>query len=531
LGPNGAALAHGEAQIIQDLGSDARLEPWRELLLSRGIAGSASMPLKDARGVMGCLTVFAGAPNAFTPQETDLLQELAGDVTYGLRALRTRAEHWAAEQKLEFLALHDPLTKLPNRLALRERFELALAVARRRQARVAMLFLDLDNFKEINDSLGHEVGDKLLLQVAERLQACVPHSGIVAREGGDEFLIVLSEIEDLAAIERSAADILGRIDQPVQIGDSMLQSTASLGISVFPDDGTDFETLRRNSDAALFHAKDGGRNTYRFFNERMNLDAIARVEMQTRLRSALRNDEFRLHYQPQLRLSDRRIIGMEALIRWRTESGDNIAPADFIPVAEKSGLIIPIGQWVLEEACRQAMEWRQGGLPDLLVAVNLSVVQFSRCNIVEAVGAALHKSQLPPQLLELEITESVLLHDTDSALRTLHGLKDLGVKLSIDDFGTGYSSLAYLKRLPVDKLKIAHPFVKQLASSRQDAAIVRAIIQLGHTLELEVIAEGVEVEAQLKFLRANGCNLVQGFLVSRPVAAQDFPALLRHQPP
>jgi EAL domain-containing protein (putative c-di-GMP-specific phosphodiesterase class I) len=315
----------------------------------------------------------------------------------------------------------------------------------------------------------------------------------------------------------------------MQIGDNLLQSTASVGISVFPDDGNDFETLRRNSDAALFHAKDQGRNTFRFFNERMNLDAIARVEMQTRLRAALRNDEFRLHYQPQLRLSDRRIIGMEALIRWRGEDGQNIPPADFIPVAEKSGLIIPIGQWVLDEACRQAVAWRAAGLPELLIAVNLSVVQFARGNIVEAVGAALLKSQLPPNLLELEITESVLLHDTDSALKTLHALKALGVKLSIDDFGTGYSSLAYLKRMPVDKLKIAHPFVKELASSRQDAAIVRAIIQLGHTLELEVIAEGVELEAQLRFLRANGCNLVQGFLISRPVSAEEFPELFRRQ--
>jgi diguanylate cyclase (GGDEF)-like protein/PAS domain S-box-containing protein len=528
--PGGGAFERGEVQLSQDIGHDPRLEPWRELLLTRGYQGCASLPLKDARGMLGTLTLFAGQSQAFTAPEIELLQELAGDIAYGIRAIRTRAEHWAAEEKLAFLALHDPLTGLPNRVQLRERFELALAVARRKQSRLAMFFLDLDNFKEINDSLGHEVGDRLLLQIAERLQARVPHSGIVAREGGDEFLILLTELEDLAAIERFTADILERIDQPIQIGDNLLHSTASVGISVFPDDGNDFETLRRNSDAALFHAKDQGRNTFRFFNERMNLDAIVRVEMQTRLRAALKHDEFRLHYQPQLRLSDRRIIGMEALIRWRSEDGQNIPPADFIPVAEKSGLIIPIGQWVLDEACRQAVAWRAAGLPELLIAVNLSVVQFARGNIVEAVGAALRKSQLPPHLLELEITESVLLHDTDSALKTLHALKALGVKLSIDDFGTGYSSLAYLKRMPVDKLKIAHPFVKELASSRQDAAIVRAIIQLGHTLELEVIAEGVELEAQLRFLRANGCNLVQGFLISRPVSAEEFPELFRRHP-
>jgi diguanylate cyclase (GGDEF)-like protein/PAS domain S-box-containing protein len=525
-GPTNAVLESGEPQLIQDLAADARLASWRERLLAHGLRSSACLPLRDSRGVLGALTIFAGQAEAFTAQEVELLQELAGDVTYGLRAIRTRAEHWAAETKLAFLALHDPLTKLPNRVALRERFQLALAAAHRRHSRLAMLFLDLDEFKEINDSLGHEIGDKLLLQVAERLQSCVPHSGIVAREGGDEFLILLTDLEDLSAIEPFARSILERIDQPVQIGENQLQSTASLGISVFPDDGEDFETLRRNSDAALFHAKGQGRNTFRFFNERMNLDAVERVELQTRLRAALRHQAFRLHYQPQVRVQDRRIIGAEALIRWRAEDGEMIPPARFIPVAEKSGLIIPIGQWVLEEACRQAVIWRESGLPELLVAVNLSVVQFARCDIVEAVTTALHKSGLPAEWLELEITESVLLHDTDSVLETLHALKRLGVKLSIDDFGTGYSSLAYLKRLPVDKLKIAHPFVKQLASSREDAAIVRAIIQLGHTLQLEVIAEGVEVEGQLKFLRANGCNLIQGYLISPPVAAEEFPALL-----
>ncbi len=526
-GPGALLAASGEPEIVRDVGAEPRLADWRELLLTRGLESCMALPLRDSRGTLGSVTVFAGALNAFSAQETELLQELAGDVTFGLRAMRTRAEHSAAEEKLAFLALHDQLTRLPNRVALRDRFEQALALARRQQTRLALLFLDLDNFKEINDSLGHEVGDKLLLQVAERVQPRVPCGGIVAREGGDEFLILLTEVEDLNAIERVAREVLDRIDQPVQIGDNLLQSTASIGISVYPDDGTDFEALRRNSDAALFHAKDEGRNTHRFFNERMNLDALARVEMQTRLRQALRNNEFRLHYQPQLSLAERRIIGMEALIRWRNEHGEDIPPASFIPVAEKSGLIIPIGQWVLEEACRQAVAWSEAGLPPLLVAVNLSVVQFSRGDIVEAVKRTLRASRLPPERLELEITESVLLHDTDTALETLQALKDMGVTLSIDDFGTGYSSLAYLKRLPVHKLKIAHPFVKQLASSREDAAIVRAIIQLGQTLGLEVIAEGVEVDAQLKFLKANGCNLVQGFLISRPLAAEDFPEFLR----
>jgi diguanylate cyclase (GGDEF)-like protein/PAS domain S-box-containing protein len=524
--PMRTALESGEVQLVQDLATDPRFAGWRERLLARGLRSSACVPLTDSRGTLGALTIFAGHSHAFTAQELELLLELTGDIAYGIRAIRTRAEHAAAEAKLAFLALHDPLTELPNRVALRERFELALAAARLGRRRVAMLFLDLDEFKEINDSLGHEIGDRLLLEIAARLQAHVPGSGIVAREGGDEFLILLTEPDELAAIEQFARGILERIDQPLQIGDSALQTTASIGISVYPDDGLDFETLRRNSDAALFHAKAQGRNTYRFFNERMNLDVMDRVEMQTKLRAALRNQDFRLHYQPQVRVRDGRIIGAEALIRWRGEDGEMIPPARFIPVAEKCGLIIPIGEWVLEEACRQAVAWREAGLPPLLMAVNLSVVQFARGDIVETVTAALRKSGLAAEMLELEITESVLLHDTDAVLETLHALKRLGVRLSIDDFGTGYSSLAYLKRLPVDKLKIAHPFVKQLASSREDAAIVRAIIQLGHTLQLDVIAEGVEVEGQLKFLRSNGCNLIQGYLVSPPVSAQEFPTLL-----
>lgn len=529
-GPGALVHAGADALVVPDIAADERMSAWREVLLTRGLQSLIAVPLRDARGTVGSLVVFASAPRSFPPEEAGLMQELAGDVTFGLRALRTCAEHWVAEQKLSFLALHDPLTRLPNRLKLRERFEVALSVARERQGRLALLFLDLDNFKEINDSLGHEVGDRLLLQVAERLQACVPNGGIVAREGGDEFLILLTDPGDGPAIEQQARELLRSIDQPMQVGETMLQSTASVGISVFPDDGTDFEALRRNSDAALFHAKDGGRNTYRFFNERMNLDALARVEMQTRLRHALRNKAFRLHYQPQLQLSDRRIVAVEALMRWRDADGQDVPPGTFIPVAERSGLIIPMGRWVLEEACRQAESWRQAGLGSVMVAVNLSVVQFARGDVVQDVSEALRSSGLPATLLELEITETVLLQETDSALRTLQALKDLGVRLSIDDFGTGYSSLAYLKRLPVHKLKIAHPFVKQAASSREDAAIVRAIIQLGHTLGLEVIAEGVEVQAQLEFLRGNGCDLVQGYLISRPLPAEELPRLLRLPP-
>jgi diguanylate cyclase (GGDEF)-like protein len=505
---------------------DRRVAPWKEAIAQRGFRSSASLPLKDARGTFGALTIFAGEPEAFIQEEVELLQELAGDLAYGIRTLRTRIEHKAAEEKLAFLAQHDPLTQLPNRLLLRDRFEQAIAGAQRKQARVAMMFLDLDNFKEINDSLGHAVGDHLLVGVVERLRECIRASDTVSREGGDEFVVLLTDVGDFDGAARVALQILSAIERPFEIDGNPLHTTVSIGISFYPADGKDFETLRKNSDVALFHAKDSGRNTYRFFDEDMNREAISRLQTQANLRAALKNDEFRLHYQPQIRLSDDRVVGAEALIRWQRPGGDLVAPGQFIAAAEQSGLIIPMGQWVLNEACRQVVEWRAAGLPELVVSVNLSAVQFRRGNILQAVPMALKRSGLPPEVLELELTESVLLRDTEAALETLRALKRIGVKLAVDDFGTGYSSLSYIKRLAVHKLKIDGSFVRGLGQSVEDAAIVRAIIQLGHTLELEVVAEGVETDAQLTFLRENGCDQVQGYLIGRPVPPEEFVSIL-----
>jgi len=521
-GPTGTTIRTGEPQLIQDMLRDPRVKLWKPAMVQRGYRSSASLPLKDARGTFGALTIFAGAPDAFIAEEVELLQELAADLAYGMRTLRTRTEHRAAEEKLAFLAHHDPLTQLPNRLLLRDRFEQAIAAAQRKQARVAMMFLDLDNFKEINDSLGHAIGDHLLVGVVERLRSCIRASDTVSREGGDEFVVLLTDVGDFDGAARVALQILAAIEQPFDIEGNPLHTTVSIGISFYPADGKDFETLRKNSDVALFHAKDSGRNTYRFFDEEMNREAISRLQTQANLRAALKNDEFRLHYQPQVRLSDGRVVGAEALIRWQRPDGELVAPGNFIAAAEQSGLIIPIGQWVLNEACRQAVEWRRAGLPDLVVSVNLSAVQFRRGNILQAVPMALKRSGLPAELLELELTESVLLNDTEAALEMLRALKKIGVKLAIDDFGTGYSSLSYIKRLAVHRLKIDGSFVRGLGASAEDAAIVRAIIQLGHTLELEVVAEGVESDAQLAFLRQNGCDQVQGYLLGRPVAPDKF---------
>jgi len=530
-GPTGTAIRTGEVQVCQDLLGDPRMGPWRQHIRAHGFRASAALPLKDAHRTFGALTIYATEPDAFIPEEVGLLQELASNLAFGIRALRARAGHKAAEEKLAFLAHHDPLTRLPNRVLLRDRFEQAIGEAQRKNGCVAMLFLDLDSFKEINDSLGHEVGDQLLVQVARRLRSCVRHTDTVSREGGDEFVVLLTGITGPDAAVRVAQQILAAMERPFEIGGGSLHTTLSIGISVFPDDGIDFETLRRNSDAALFVAKDQGRNTYRFFDEQMNREVLERLQTQAALRIALKKGEFRLHYQPQMRLHDGRIVGLEALIRWQRDDGRLVRPGEFIAVAEQSGLIIPIGEWVLNEACRQAMKWRAAALPDLVMAVNLSVGQFRRGNVPEAVAAALRRSGLPPSALELELTESVFLHDTETALETLRALKRIGVKLSIDDFGTGYSSLAYVKRLAVDKLKIDRSFIAELPGSAEDAAIVRAIIQLGRTLELEVIAEGVETDAQLEFLKVNGCEQIQGYRISHPLPAQEIPGLLGQPAP
>jgi diguanylate cyclase (GGDEF)-like protein/PAS domain S-box-containing protein len=448
--------------------------------------------------------------------------DVDGTVASVLCVGRDLTEHKAAERKLAFLAHHDPLTQLPNRVLVRDRFEQAIAAAQRKQARVAMMLLDLDNFKQINDSLGHATGDQLLIGVAERLRSCVRASDTVSREGGDEFALLLTDVGDFDGAARVALQVLAAIEEPFHIDTNLLHTTISIGISFYPTDGSDFETLRKNSDVALFHAKDSGRNTYRFFDENMNREAVTPLQTQANLRAALENGDFRLHYQPQIRLSDSRIVGAEALLRWQRSERDLVAPASFIPAAEHSGLIIPIGEWVLNEACRQAVEWRAAGLPDLLVSVNLSAVQFRRGNILRAVPIALKRSGLAAEMLELELTESVLLHDTEATLGALRALKKIGVRLAIDDFGTGYSSLSCIKRLGVHKLKIDGSFVRGLGESAEDAAIVRAIIQLGRTLELDVVAEGVESDVQLAFLRENGCGQIQGYLVGRPVPPDQF---------
>lgn len=521
-GPTGTAIRTGAVEINQDYLSNPKMLPWRDAAIQRGYHSSIALPMPGKDRVLGALTIYSQDAYAFGPDEVKLLEELASDLAFGIETLRMRAEGKATEEKLVFLAQHDSLTHLPNYLLLRDRFDQVVTVAQREASKAAMLFLDLDNFKHINDGLGHNFGDQVLLQVVERLRACIGGADTISRQGGDEFVILLNGVQDANEAGVAAQKIIDAFNDAFVIDGYSISTSFSIGISLYPDDGVEFETLFKRADTALYQAKDSGRNAYRFYAQKMNTDAIGQMQMQAQLRNALKQQEFILYYQPQVAIASGRIIGAEALVRWQHPEMGLISPDKFIPLAERSGLIIPLGEWIVYEACRQARLWRDSGLTDFVVAVNLSAIQFKRGNILETVSAALEQTGLPANCLELELTESILLQDIEMTMKTLQMLKRMGVKLSIDDFGTGYSSLSYLKQLAVNKIKIDQSFVRDLADDQEDGAIVKAIIQLGHTLQLTVIAEGVETENQLAFLRNYDCDEIQGYLFSRPVPADKF---------
>jgi diguanylate cyclase (GGDEF)-like protein/PAS domain S-box-containing protein len=426
------------------------------------------------------------------------------------------------DAKIHFQATHDPLTGLPNRTLLYDRMEQAMLEAGNEGSMAALIVLDLDQFKYINDSLGHGVGDELLKAVAQRLRACVGTDDTVARQGGDEFVLILANQRDMLGITQTIHGVLQAVAEPWMTNGLELQITCSIGVSVFPADGHEVDVLLRNADSAMYKAKQLGRNTSQYFSEEMNTRVTDRLEMLTHLRRALVADEFMLHYQPKIQAQGGAMIGMEALIRWRRADGKMVSPANFIPLAEETGLILSIGEWTLQTACAQNVAWQRAGLPPMAVSVNLSPLQLERGNIVDVVARVLKNTGLDPSFLELEITESVVMQNVAQSLIVLRQLKDLGVKLSIDDFGTGYSSLSYLKQLPVDTLKIDQAFVRDIAIDSDDAAIVQAVISLGHILNLNVLAEGVETQEQYQFLMDNGCDEVQGYFFGRPSGPNVF---------
>jgi diguanylate cyclase len=426
-----------------------------------------------------------------------------------------------ANQELQFLAMHDSLTKLPNRVLLEDRLEQEIQNAKRHGTGFSVLFLDLDGFKQINDAFGHQIGDLLLVHVAQRVRAIIRGRDTLARMGGDEF-VVLANTGEPADAANLADKLIAEIGMPYQIGGHELQVSASVGIATYGGPQTTEQNLLKNADAAMFHAKTSGRNRYCFFDASMNEDAQKQMLILHDLRLALAQDELVLHYQSKFDALTGTIIGAEALVRWNHPTRGLVPPSQFIPVAEKSGLIVPIGEWVLNEACRQMREWRSAGFPQWTIAVNLSAVQFNHSGLIQMVRDALDRHGLEPRCLTLEITESTAMRDTQASMSILQQLHEMGVRISIDDFGTGYSSLLYLKRLPASELKIDRGFVCDLGHDADDAAIISAIVGLGRTLNLKIVAEGVETTEQQEFLTRLGCSSLQGFLLGRPMPADRF---------
>ncbi len=435
-------------------------------------------------------------------------------------------ERLQAEERARHLSLHDALTGLPNRRLLHDRLGQLLMQARRERWSVAVMFIDLDRFKTINDSLGHAMGDEVLREMAKRLRESLRDTDTVSRVGGDEFVLLLPRIQTVAVVSEIALKLMEQLSVPCTVGGRSLHVTASIGISIFPDDGDDAHRLLSHADAAMYHAKATGRRNYQFYASTIGEAVQTRVGLESDLNLALERRELVLHFQPRVYLGSRAMCGFEALLRWDHPRKGLIAPGEFIPVAEESGLIIPIGEWVIGEACRQMRRWQDAGRPVHPVSVNISARQFSDGTLVQRVADALAKTGLRPALLELEITESTLMENTDETLRQFAGLKRLGVTLSIDDFGTGFSSLAYLKRFHVDILKIDQSFVRDISTDPDDAAIVRAIVSLARSLQLRVVAEGVETREQAEFLAACECQEAQGFFFGRPCPAGELEPLL-----
>jgi len=431
-----------------------------------------------------------------------------------------------AEQRIAHMAHHDALTGLPNRVLLRDRIQQAIAQAHRNGSQLAVPFIDLDRFKTINDSLGHQLGDRLLQSVASRILVCVREGDTVSRVGGDEFVIVIPELEAAPDAPVVAGKILEVLAASFHLHGNDLHVAASIGISLYPSDGADAETLMRNADTAMYHAKDSGRANFQFFTQHMNVAAQQRLSLENALRRALESGEFEVHYQPIFDLRDRSITGFEALVRWNPPDGPQIQPGDFISAAEESGLIVPIGEFVLREALREANGWQSPGRA-LRIAVNVSANQLSRSNFVDRLRRAVHETGIDPRLIELEVTEGVIIEGAGEAREAIDEIAALGVGIAIDDFGTGYSGLAYLKRLPIDTVKIDQSFVRDLTIDPEDAAIVTAIVAMAASLGVEVIAEGVETEEQAAALLRLGCHHAQGYLLARPMSASAVTHLLR----
>ncbi len=441
--------------------------------------------------------------------------------------IRAVNERKRAEDKILHMAYHDALTNLPNRLLFDEKLRASFEDASRNGSNLAVIFFDLDRFKVINDTLGHHVGDLLLQKLARKLQVYVKEKDIVARFGGDEFIILLTNVNHVDEAAQFAKGIPDLLKEPFIIDNHELFVTASIGISLYPQDGSEVETLLKNADIAMYRSKEKGGNSYHYYNKDMNKRSLHRLNLEIHLRKALERGEFRVHYQPIVDLKNGTVFGMESLVRWQHPEWGMVSPGEFIPLAEETGLIVPIGNWVLRQACIQNKRWQTKGAPPLVVSVNISAIQFHQINFVNVVIDALNESGLHPELLCLEITENIAMNNMPYILETMHKLKLLGVRISIDDFGTGYSSLSYLKRFRVHTLKIDQSFIRDVTSDEDNAAIVTALIAMSHRLKIKSLAEGVETQEQLQFLLSQGCDEIQGYVFSKPMPADDFEYMIK----
>lgn len=514
-----AVFRSGKPLVSPDVPNDSWFAE-SQLMKNHGIASGVDILIGRGDNPLGILGAYSDEPRHFSEQDLGFLQGIAN-------ILAAAIERQRSDDQLNYMAVHDLVTDLPNRLLLTDRVEVALHHAGRSGEKVALLLLDLDRFKNVNDVFGHSQGDRLLHEVAQRLSSCVRAEDTVSRQNGDEFIIVLPEIEDEQDAARIAEKLIKVLTSPFTINEHEVTLGATVGIVLFPDNGEDVETLIRNADAAMKAAQGLGRNRYQFYSPVMNLRALELISLESDLQFAVEREELFLMYQPQINLASHHINGLEALVRWRHPTRGLVSPAHFIPVAEEGGLIVEIGTWVLKTACHQHSLWIRQGVTSGTIAVNVSAHQFRQPDFIDTVKQALSQADLEPEYLELELTESVVMHGIDEVLHKLEELDQLGVKLAIDDFGTGYSSLSYLKQFPLFRLKIDQSFTRALPDDEEGGAIAEAIIQMGHTLDLEVIAEGIETSGQERYLRSLSCDSGQGYLYAKPLGVDECTEYLR----
>ncbi len=526
-GPIEASLQTGRSILSVDATVDPLMVRWAAPLTEHGLRATVVLPLLVAGRQIGVLVLHCTETRHFTELELELLDSLTSDLAYALDFIAAESRRKQVEAVMHYMAGHDALTGLPNRTLFRDRVDHALARCREDGGIVGLVFLDLDRFNSINDTLGHTFGDRVLREVADRLREISPDPDLVGRLAGDDFGIIIEGCEDADEIDSVVRRMRRSLASPFRVDGHPVALTASMGVAVFPQDGDNVDRLIRNTDTALYRARARGFNDYAFYTSDMNDQAVERLSLETQLRQALQQREFRVFYQPKVSLATGAIVGAEALVRWLHPEIGSIAPSRFVPMLEETGLIGPVSDWILHTACSQAREWNELGLQPLDVAVNISPLQFRNLELASSIGWIVADAGLDPKRLELELTESLIMEDMDASIELLNELKSLGVKVAIDDFGTGYSSFTYLKRFPIDSIKIDQSFVRTIPESRDDSAIVAAILAMAHNMCLTTVAEGVETEEQVRFLRARGCDMLQGYIFSEPLEQAEFAELLR----